>query len=261
MNVDRTTVLVALSSEQREAYAADLARLERPGIDFVFEESPDLALEIVERTRPWLVLAGMTIGEMEGLALLADYGVPVVETVRADTLEDAIAAAERLGFPVAVKTAVPGVLHKSDVGGVRLGIDDSPSLEDAYSDLDRELGPQVVVARMAPAGVEIALGIVRDPQFGPCVLLGLGGILTEALGDVAFAAAPLSHAEARALVLRLRASRLAVPQDEQQQGGEASEGSFHLRGEGESRNGPDGPCSSATSRGASPTARGTRGAR
>ena len=80
-----------------------------------------------------------------------------------------------------MKTAAPGVQHKSDVGGVRLGVDDSPSLEDAYADLERRLGPQVTVAPMAPPGVEIALGIVRDPQFGPLVLVGAGGVLVEML--------------------------------------------------------------------------------
>jgi acyl-CoA synthetase (NDP forming) len=146
---------------------------------------------------------GRSLGELDGLALLADYGVPVVESERADTLEDAIAAAERMGFPVAMKTAVPGVLHKSDVGGVRLGIDDSPSLEDAYADLERDLGPQVVVARMAPDGVEVALGIVRDPQFGPLVLVGAGGVLVEVLRDRRLALPPLDGARARRLVDRL----------------------------------------------------------
>jgi acyl-CoA synthetase (NDP forming) len=142
--------------------------------------------------------------ELEGLALLADYGVPVVEGLRAGSPEEAIAAAERIGFPVAVKTAVPGVLHKSEVGGVKLGIDDSPSLEDAYADLERDLGPQVVVAKMAPPGVEIALGIVRDPQFGPLVLVGAGGVLVEVLGDRRLALPPLDEARARSMVDRLR---------------------------------------------------------
>ena len=146
---------------------------------------------------------GEPFGELEGLALLTDYGVPVVESVRADTLEDAIAAAERLGFPVVVKTAAPGVLHKSDVGGVRLGVDDSPSLEDAYADLERELGPQVTVARMAPPGVEIALGIVRDQQFGPLALVGAGGVLVEVLKDRRLAVPPLDLEHARSLVDRL----------------------------------------------------------
>jgi acetate---CoA ligase (ADP-forming) len=155
--------------------------------------------------RRWLdrLATAEPFDELEGLAMLGDYGVPVVESVRADTLEDAIAAAERLGFPVAVKTAAPGVLHKSEVGGVRLGADDSPSLEDAYGELERALGPQVTVSRMAPPGVEIALGIVRNPQFGPLVLVGAGGVLVEVMKDRRLAMPPLDEDRARALIDRL----------------------------------------------------------
>jgi acetate---CoA ligase (ADP-forming) len=147
--------------------------------------------------------SGEPFDELEGLALLAEYGIPVVESVRVETLEDAIAAAERFGFPVALKTAAPGVQHKSDVGGVRLGIDDSPSLEDAYRDLARRLGPQVTVAPIAPPGVEIALGIARDPQFGPLVLVGAGGVLVEVLKDRRLAMPPLDEPRARSMVDRL----------------------------------------------------------
>jgi acetate---CoA ligase (ADP-forming) len=158
-----------------------------------------------EVRRGWLdrLASGEPFDELEGLALLGDYGVPVVESVRADTLEDAIAAAERLGFPVAVKTAAPGVLHKSDVGGVRLGVDDSPSLEDAYGDLERALGSQVTVSRMAPPGIEIAFGIVWDPQFGPLVLVGAGGVLVEVMKDRRLAMPPFDEARARAVIDRL----------------------------------------------------------
>jgi acyl-CoA synthetase (NDP forming) len=146
---------------------------------------------------------GRPFDELEALAMLAGYGVRVIESARADTLEDAIAAAERIGLPVAMKTAAPGVQHKSDVGGVRLGIDDTPSLEDAYSDLERELGPQVTVAAMAPEGVEVALGVVRDPQFGPLVLVAAGGVLIEVLRDRRLALPPLDEARARRLIDRL----------------------------------------------------------
>ncbi|MGE5460936.1 MAG: acetate--CoA ligase family protein [Solirubrobacterales bacterium] len=148
--------------------------------------------------------SGEPFDELEGLALLADYGVPVVAGRRADTLEDAISAAERLGFPVAVKTAAPAVQHKSDVGGVRLGIDDSPSLEEAYEDLERHLGPQVTVSRMAPTGVEVALGVVRDPQFGPLVLIAAGGVLVEVLKDRRLALPPLDDARALRMIDRLQ---------------------------------------------------------
>ncbi len=143
---------------------------------------------------------GEPFDELEGLALLADYGVPVVESVRAETFEQAVAAAERFGFPVALKTAVPGVLHKSDAGGVRLGIDDDAALEEAYVDLERRIGPQVTVAMMAPPGVELALGIVRDPQFGPLVLVGAGGVLVEVLNDRRLAIPPLDETRAIGLV-------------------------------------------------------------
>ncbi len=159
--------------------------------------------EVRERWRARL-RSGAPLDELEGFALLADYGVPVVEARRAETLEDAIAAAEHLGFPVVLKTAMPGVQHKSDVGGVRVGIDDSPSLEDAYSDLERTLGPRVTVAKMVPAGVEVALGIVRDPQFGPLVLVAAGGILVEVLRDRRLALPPLDPPRARRLVDRLK---------------------------------------------------------
>jgi acyl-CoA synthetase (NDP forming) len=148
--------------------------------------------------------SGDPLDELDGLALLGDYGISVVESVRADTLEDAIAAAEHIGFPVAMKTGAPDVQHKSDVGGVRLGIDDSPSLEDAYSDLERDLGPEIVVARMAPPGVEVALGVVRDPQFGPLVLVGAGGVLVEVLKDRRLGLPPLDRPRARRLVDRLK---------------------------------------------------------
>ena len=153
----------------------------------------------------WLdrLSAAEPFDELEGLALLADYGIPVTESVLVDTLEDAIAAAERVGFPVALKTAAPGVLHKSDVGGVRLGVDDSPSLEDAYADLERALGPKVTVSPMAPPGVEIVFGIVWDPQFGPLVLVGAGGVLVEVMKDRCLAMPLLDVDRARSLIGRL----------------------------------------------------------
>jgi hypothetical protein len=107
-----------------------------------------------------------------------------------------------------VKTAVPGVQHKSDVGGVRVGIDDSPSLEEAYEDLERHLGPQVVVADMAPKGVEVALGIVRDPQVGPLVLVAAGGVLVEVLRDRRLALPPIDEARAMRMIDRLQIRRL-----------------------------------------------------
>ena len=151
--------------------------------------------------------SGGEIGELEGSALLADYGVQVVGARSASTLEEAVAAATELGFPVVLKTAAPGVQHKSDVGGVKLGLADADALGDAYADMAGRLGPQVVVAEMAPGGVEVALGLVLDPTFGPLVLAAAGGVLVELLHDRALAFPPLDEAGGRRLLIDRLAMR------------------------------------------------------
>jgi len=148
--------------------------------------------------------AGGEGSELEGLALLADYGLPVTPARAATSSEEAVEAAEAVGFPVVLKTAAPGVAHKSDVGGVRLGLADADAVRVAYDDVAGRLGPQVTIGAMAPAGVEVALGILRDPTFGPLVLVAAGGVLIELLHDRALAFPPLDEAGARRLVDRLQ---------------------------------------------------------
>jgi len=109
---------------------------------------------------------------------------------------------------VALKTAAPGVAHKSDAGGVRLGLDGPGPLAGAYADLAARLGPRVLVAAMAGPGVELALGVVADPQFGPLVMVAAGGVLVEVLADRRFALPPLDHRGARAMLDRLAARPL-----------------------------------------------------
>jgi acetate---CoA ligase (ADP-forming) len=145
----------------------------------------------------------LPLGEVEALAMLADWGVPVVAAEEAASLDAAVAAADRVGWPVALKTAAPGVHHKSGVGGVRLGLAGPAQLAAAYADLAGRLGPRVVVARMAGGGVELALGMVRDPQFGPLVMVAAGGVLVEVLRDHRFALPPVDARTARAALDRL----------------------------------------------------------
>jgi acyl-CoA synthetase (NDP forming) len=146
---------------------------------------------------------GERLDELEGLSLLAHYGIPVARGERAGDVDGAVKAAERIGWPVALKTAAPGVEHKSDVGGVRLGLMDAQAVADAYRDLASRLGPEVVVAAMAPQGVEMHLGVLRDEQFGPLVLVAAGGVLVEVLKDRRLALPPLDEARARRLIDRL----------------------------------------------------------
>jgi succinyl-CoA synthetase beta subunit len=140
---------------------------------------------------------------VEGLALLADWGVPVVAAEVAHSPEEALAAAGRVGWPVALKTAARGVVHKSDVGGVLLGLDGPERLAAAYAELAGRLGPRVTVAAMAGPGVELALGVVDDPQFGPLVMVAAGGVLVEVLRDRRFALPPFGHHQAMAMLDRL----------------------------------------------------------
>jgi acyl-CoA synthetase (NDP forming) len=148
--------------------------------------------------------SGEPFDEVEAFELLRSYGVSAVASVWADGADAAASAAEALGYPVALKTAMPDIAHKSDVGGVRLGIGDRQSLIDSYAELSGRLGRRVTVAAMAPPGLEIHLGIVRDAQFGPLVLVAAGGVLVEVLKDRRLAVPPLDDVRARPLVDELR---------------------------------------------------------
>jgi hypothetical protein len=127
----------------------------------------------------------------------------VVRAEQAGSVDQAVSAAEGIGFPVALKTAVPGVLHKTESDGVRLGLSDRRAVEERYEELASRLGQAVTVTAMAPAGVELALGIVRDDQFGPLILVAAGGLLVEVLRDRQLAIPPLDHTRARRILDRL----------------------------------------------------------
>ena len=144
------------------------------------------------------------LGEHESKQLLATYGIPTTAEEIAQTPAETHAAARRIGFPVALKTAAAGILHKSDEGGVRLGLGGAQSLDDAYTELSERFGPRVLVQRQVNAGTELILGMKRDPQLGALVLFGIGGVLVEVYHDVVSVLAPFSEAEARALPDRLQ---------------------------------------------------------
>lgn len=144
-----------------------------------------------------------TLGPAEAIDLLADYGIPSPPSCAAATREEALAAADALGYPVVLKTAEPGHPHKSDVGGVVLGLSSRDAVAAAFEEMAARLGPRVLVAAMAPAGVELALGIVGDPLLGPLVVVGAGGTLVELLADRVVALAPLDAPTAMRLLDRL----------------------------------------------------------
>jgi acyl-CoA synthetase (NDP forming) len=143
-------------------------------------------------------------GGPELFALLREYAIAVPRTEAAGTRDAALAAADAIGYPVVLKTAEPGIAHKSDVGGVRLGLASRAETARAYDDLASRLGPKVQVSQTAPTGPELALGLVRDPALGPLLVISAGGILIEIFAERVVLLPPVTRPVALEAVRRLR---------------------------------------------------------
>ena len=148
------------------------------------------------------------LDEAASLSLLEAWGLPAIPHVVVESPAEARLAGAKLGYPVACKTATSGIPHKSDVGGVRLDLANNEALLEAYRDLAGRLGPRALIAPMAKRGVELSLGMIRDPQFGPIVVVGAGGVLIELIDDRRAALAPFGRATARRLLDGLKIRRL-----------------------------------------------------
>jgi acyl-CoA synthetase (NDP forming) len=151
-----------------------------------------------------------SLDEFSAKKLLACYGIPVPEEEVARHPDDAAAAAEQMGFPVAVKACDPDILHKSEQQLVHLNIANPEDVARAYQDIQNAAGRPVpvLIGRMMPGKREFLAGITHDPQFGHCVAFGLGGIFTEAVNDIAYRVAPLSKRDAEEMIADIRASKL-----------------------------------------------------
>jgi acetyltransferase len=169
--------------------------------------------EIVDRA---LARTPVFLSEPEGHDILRAYGLPVPECRLVNTGEEALAAAEAIGFPVVLKIVSPDILHKTEFGGVRVNITDAACLADEFAALLRTVGERrpgadiwgVLVQRMADRGTETILGMKRDPQFGPLLMFGLGGVMVEVLKDVVFRVAPISDESAQSMVSGIKAHKL-----------------------------------------------------
>jgi acetyl coenzyme A synthetase (ADP forming)-like protein len=154
----------------------------------------------------------VSIGDAEAWTVLESYGFTVPQSHLAKTSEEAIEIAEEMGYPVVMKIASPDILHKTDVGGVRLNLRSPDDVRDSFDLMVYRAGRYVPdaqiwgcqVQQMVSGGREILLGMSRDPQFGPLVAFGLGGIYVEALKDVAFRVAPFSRREADEMIREIR---------------------------------------------------------
>jgi acyl-CoA synthetase (NDP forming)/GNAT superfamily N-acetyltransferase len=146
-------------------------------------------------------------------ALMACYGIPLLDTQLATNAEQAETVARDLGFPVVMKATRPGLVHKTEAGGVRLGLSDEPAVRAAYLSIAGSLDeaePGVALQPMVPTGVELVVGVAHDALFGSLVMVGLGGVHTDLLGDRAFRALPLTDQDAAAMWRELRAAPLVT---------------------------------------------------
>jgi acyl-CoA synthetase (NDP forming) len=177
------------------------------------EQTPPGLREEVSRA---LAVAGSVLPEADAKALLARYGVPRPPEALATSAAEAAAFAARIGGPIALKVQSPDITHKTEAGAVALGITGDTAVRDAYQRVlasARGAHPDaaiqgILVQAMAPPGLEIILGITRDPTFGPMLMVGLGGIHTEVLRDVAFAPVPIAPEEALSLLGELKGAAL-----------------------------------------------------
>lgn len=151
--------------------------------------------------------------ETEAKTVCMEYGIPVTKFELAKNEADAVRFAESIGFPVVLKIVSPEVIHKSDVGGVVIGIKNAKEVTDAYEKIMENVKKNVPKARiegmliqeMAPSGTEVIVGSVKDLQFGPAIMFGLGGIFVEVLKDVTFRIAPITEDEAMEMIGEVKA--------------------------------------------------------
>jgi acetyltransferase len=154
--------------------------------------------------------SGLT--EYEGKKILSLYGIPVTREEITSSLDEAIAIAEQIGYPVALKVVSPHILHKTEVGGLVLNIKNCSELEKAYNVIQERVRSNdktdgirgVLVQQMVPPGVEVILGMKRDPQFGPIILFGVGGIFVEVFKDVARRFPPIYESDAHEMIKEIK---------------------------------------------------------
>jgi acetate---CoA ligase (ADP-forming) subunit beta len=154
--------------------------------------------------------------EIEAKQVVREAGIMVTETRLADSQKEAVAISKEIGYPVVLKIASPDITHKSDAGGVKTGLKDAKEVKKAYEDIMASVAKNVRKARiqgvtvqpMARPGVEVIIGMFKDPQFGPVIMFGLGGIFVEVLKDVAFRLIPIEKRDAAEMIEEIKGKAL-----------------------------------------------------
>jgi acetyl-CoA synthetase (ADP-forming) len=155
------------------------------------------------------------LSEHDSKLLIEKYGVPVAPERLASTADEAAAAASEIGYPVALKACGPEISHKTERDLVVVGIRSEEELRFAFDKIDTNLDDTpregVIVQQMVPGERELVIGLIRDPQFGPCVMFGLGGIFTEILRDISFRVAPITEDDALQMMEDIKAKDILGP--------------------------------------------------
>ncbi|MFC1955143.1 acetate--CoA ligase family protein [Chloroflexota bacterium] len=154
----------------------------------------------------------MQLTEIESKELVKEAGIPVVGARLARNKKEAISLSKEDGFPVVLKIVSPDIIHKSDMGGVKLGLQSATQVKNAYSEIMQSISQfnpnariqDVSVQKMVPPGIEVIIGMSKDAQFGPVLMFGLGGILVEMLKDVSFRIVPVTRKDAGKMIREIK---------------------------------------------------------
>ena len=186
--------------------------------DQEYPDSPDFDVdkEIVKNIIQEAQEKDMYTLGLESFDILKAYGIPTVGTAITKTLEDTVKAAEEIGYPLVMKIVSPQISHKSDVGGIKLNLNNADDVKAAYEDMMENIPKKepnatlegVQLQKMLSGGKEVIIGMVQDPTFGPMMMFGLGGIYVEILKDVKFAIAPVNEEEAREMIAGIKTHEL-----------------------------------------------------
>jgi 3-hydroxypropionyl-CoA synthetase (ADP-forming) len=155
------------------------------------------------------------ITEEASKSILKTYGVKVPPYALVNSADEAVKAAKKIGYPLVMKIVSPQILHKTDVGGVKVGINNDSDVKKTFNDMYKRLSKKkgvqikgVLLEKMVPKGIELIVGLQNDPQFGPVMMVGLGGVMTEVFKDVAFRMLPITTADAKSMLNELKSSKL-----------------------------------------------------
>jgi acetyl-CoA synthetase (ADP-forming) len=169
-------------------------------------QTPKIIANAAKENRKYLL-------ETEAKTICMEYGIPVTKFKLAKNEDEAVKFAEEIGFPVVLKIVSPDIIHKSDIGGVILNLKNAKEVKAAYKQIMENVKKRrkdakilgVIVQEMAPPSTEVIVGAIKDPQFGPTLMFGLGGVFVEILKDVTFKVAPITEEEAREMLTEIKA--------------------------------------------------------